>query len=142
MKKLVLLIAVFTIALVLPSIAQTKQTSTTATQTKAVATYSGVLPSATLAGLKGGDITFLNLTNTDTLSTSDRNFTIISFSFSAKVNGAAVNIASNSNQINSDMKASIKKLVVGNQVLFNNIKAKYKPAGSIHDLAGMTFTIK
>ena len=132
MKKLILLIAVFTLALTLSSNAQSSRSTA----------FTGTLPSATLAGSSGGDITFLNLTKADTLSTSDRNFTIISFSFSAKVNGAAVNIASTSNQINADMKAAIKKLVVGNQVLFNNIKAKYKPAGSTHNLASMTFTIK
>jgi len=132
MKKLVLLITIFTVALALPSIAQTNITGA----------FVGTLPSATLAGSTGGDITFLNLTKADTLSTTNRSFTIISFSFSAKINGAAVNITSTSNQINADMKASIKKLVVGNQVLFNNIKAKYKPAGSTHNLASMTFTIK
>ena len=137
MKKFIMLITVFTVAVILPSFAQSIGGTTTAHN----APFMGTLPSATLAGLTGGNITISTIMNADTLSTKNSSFKVVGFTLSSMISGSPVNYSSTSNQIETRMKEAMKKLVVGNVVTFKDIKAKYKPTGSIHALSQMTFTI-
>jgi hypothetical protein len=135
MKKLVLLLTVFT-AMALTSVAQIS-TSTPGSQTTV-----GPLPSATFAGISSGDLTKLNLTKYDTLSTTNNKFVVISFHVTATVAGTRYNIAATTNKFNADIKTLIGKMEVGNTIHFENIKAKQKATGNVHSLASLTFTIK
>jgi hypothetical protein len=138
MKKLIILITVFTVVMMLPSFAQVS----TGTSTKQNAAFTGTLPAATLAGLTGGDITYSTISTTDTISTKNSSFKVVSFTLSSMISGSPVNYTSSSNQIETRMKDAMKKLVVGNVVTFKDIKAKYKPTGSIYTLSSLVFNIK
>jgi hypothetical protein len=133
MKKLFFVLAVLTVTFALQS---TAQITTTKTQTNVA--YSGTLPSATFAGLKNGDITVAKISSTDSLGTTNPSFRIVSFSLKAN----SANIPSNSSKINGDMKSVLTKLAVGDVFTFDNIKARYKTTGSIHNLSSMTFKLK
>jgi hypothetical protein len=137
MKKLFLLVTVLTVAMALQSTAQI----TTSTAQKNGA-FNGTLPAATFAALQGGDITIAKMASTDSLGTTSASFRIASFSLKATLNGVICNIASTNSKINSDMKNVLTKQVVGNVFTFENIKARYTPAGSVHALPSISFTVK
>lgn len=120
MKKTLILLALSGIMLCLITTLNAQQTTDTIQKTQQIQG-----PVATVAGIINGVISKNALLKVDSLSCSEKNITIVSFTMTINKNGNLYELNSANNMLTAEMKKSINELESGNKLYFENIKAKF-----------------